>query len=167
MTISEKTNNILNNNELTAKICDIVGSCLLLGYMKKYASFIGGLPGIFILLITKDLNITVQSVLVIIFAALAIFVSSKMEDAANVKNPKQIVIDDALGLWISLFALWDMTFPMIITAYIIYMALIYFKPFPLSVFQSFKSGFGIVADATAAGMVTNLLIRFLLFKGLF
>ncbi len=167
MTTSEKTNNILSNNERLVKICDIAGSCFYLGYIKKYASFIGGLPGIAILLITKDLNITIQSIIMLAFAVLSIFVSSKMEEASNVKNPRQIVIDDILGLWISLFALWDMTLPMIITAYIIYMALIYFKPFPLSVFQSFKSGYGIIADATAAGMVTNLLIRLLLFKGLF
>lgn len=90
-----------------------------------------------------------------------------MEEIEHTKDPVEIVIDETAGMWVALFGLWDINFAMILSAFLLFRALDVFKPFPISIFQGYKGGIGIVADDVAAGMVVNIFIRLLMLKGVF
>lgn len=144
-----------------------MGSCCYLGYIKKYPKTFGSLPGIVFFLLSKDLNLWLQAVIILFFTLFATAIASKMEEIEDTKNPVEVVIDGSVGMWISLFGLWDVNLSMIASAFILFRLLDSLKPFPISIFQTFKGGIGIVADDIAAGMVVNIIIRFLLLKAVF
>ena len=86
--------------------------------------------------------------------------------AAGSKDPVEIVIDETAGMWVALFGLWEANLAVIVTAFLLFRILDFFKPFPISIFQTFNGGKGIVADDVAVGMVTNLVVRILLLKNI-
>lgn len=166
MTTLEKTNNSWKNRPEAKRLIRLLGSCCYLGYIKKYPGTFGSLPGIVFFLITKDLNLWLQGLLLVAFIVLAIAVSQAMEDIDEVKDPVEIVIDETAGMWVALFGLWEANLAVIVTAFLLFRILDFFKPFPISIFQTFNGGKGIVADDVAVGMVTNLVVRILLLKNI-
>ncbi|MBP5471027.1 MAG: phosphatidylglycerophosphatase A, partial [Candidatus Riflebacteria bacterium] len=154
------------NRPEAKRLIRLLGSCCYLGYIKKYPGTFGSLPGIVFFLITKDLNLWLQGLLLVAFIILAIVVSQAMEDIDEVKDPVEIVIDETAGMWVALFGLWEANLAVIVTAFLLFRILDFFKPFPISIFQTFNGGKGIVADDVAVGMVTNLVVRILLLKNI-
>ncbi len=167
MITSLKTNPSWKNRPEAKRLIRLLGSCCYLGYIKKYPGTFGSLPGIVFFLITKNLNFWLQGSILILFILFAIFISEAMEDIEETRDPIEIVIDEAAGMWVALFGLWDINLTLIILAFLLFRLLDFFKPFPISIFQTFRGGKGIVADDVAVGMVTNLIIRFLLIKSFF
>ena len=167
MTTLERTNYTWKNRPEAKRLIRLLGSCCYLGYIKKYPGTFGTLPGIVFFLVTKDLSFWLQGILLLAFILFAIFVSQAMEDIEDTKDPVEIVIDETAGMWVALFALWDVNLAVIIAAFLLFRILDFFKPFPISIFQTFGGGKGIVADDVAVGMVTNIIIRLLLLKGVF
>ena len=166
MTTLERTNNSWKNRPEAKRLIRLLGSCCYLGYIKKYPGTFGSLPGIVFFLITKDLNLWIQGLLLVAFIIFAIAVSQAMEDIDETKDPVEIVIDETAGMWVALFGLWEANLPVIVSAFLLFRILDFFKPFPISIFQTFNGGKGIVADDVAVGMVTNLIIRILLLKSI-
>jgi phosphatidylglycerophosphatase A len=162
----EKTNNSWKNRPEAKRFIRLLGSCCYLGYIKKFPSTFGSLPGIVLFLITKDLNFWVQALLLLAFIYFATIVAGMMEDIEDTKDPVEIVIDETAGMWIALFGLWEANLAVILSSFVLFRVLDFFKPFPISIFQTFRSGIGIVADDVAVGMVTNIFIRFLLLKAI-
>ena len=167
MITSLKINPSWKNRPEAKRLIRLLGSCCYLGYIKKYPGTFGSLPGIVFFLITKNLNFWLQGSILILFILFAIFISQAMEDIEETRDPIEIVIDEAAGMWVALFGLWDINLTLIISAFLLFRLLDFFKPLPISIFQTFRGGKGIVADDVAVGMVTNLIIRFLLIKGIF
>ena len=167
MTTLEKINPSWKNRPEARRLVRLLGSCCYLGYIKKFPGTFGSLPGIVFFLITKDLNIWIQGLIITAFLIFAIAVSQAMEDIDETKDPVEIVIDETAGMWVALFGLWDANLTLRITSFILFRALDFFKPYPISIFQTFKGGKGIVADDVAVGMITNIIIRLLLLKGVF
>lgn len=162
----EKTNNSWKNRPEAKRFIRLLGSCCYLGYIKKFPSTFGSLPGIVLFLVTKDLNFWVQALLLLAFIYFATIVAGMMEDIEDTKDPVEIVIDETAGMWIALFGLWEANLAVILSSFVLFRVLDFFKPFPISIFQTFRSGIGIVADDVAVGMVTNIFIRFLLLKAI-
>ncbi len=166
MTTLERTNNSWKNRPEAKRLIRLLGSCCYLGYIKKYPGTFGSLPGIVFFLITKDLNLWLQGLLLVAFIVFAIVVSQAMEDIDETKDPVEIVIDETAGMWVALFGLWEANLTVIVSAFLLFRILDFFKPFPISIFQTFNGGKGIVADDVAVGMVTNLVVRILLLKNI-
>lgn len=163
----EKTNISWKNNSRIKKLVRILATCGYIGYIKKYPSCIGSLPGILLFLITKDFPLYAQAISLVLFILFSIGISQNMEEIENTTDPAEIVIDETAGMWVALFGLWDTSFGMILTAFLLFRALDVLKPFPISIFQGYKGGIGVVADDVAAGMIVNIIIRLLILKGVF
>lgn len=97
----------------------------------------------------------------------AIVIIEKVSKIDRIKSSEHIVIDSAIGMWISFFMLWESNTSVIITGLILFYFICRIKPFPINIFRTFRGGTGIVADDIAAGMITNLVLRILLIRGFF
>jgi len=73
-------------------------------------------------------------------------------------DPTIVVIDEIVGMWISLFLL-PKTVPVVISAFLIFRALDVIKPPPARVFQRKGGGFSIMMDDVVVGVYSNLLVR--------
>jgi phosphatidylglycerophosphatase A len=166
MTISKRIGTSWTNSSASIGSIKLIGSCLGLGYIKKSPGTFGSIPGIFLFLATRNMQSWAQILLFIIFCLLAMGIAEKIEKIERSKDPEEIVIDEAAGMWLSLFMIWDASFLTILTAFALFRFFDIFKPFPVNLFQTFRGGTGILADDLAAGMITNFILRLLLLKGI-
>ena len=75
-------------------------------------------------------------------------------------DPKEVVIDEVAGMFISLLAITSINFLQISLAFIFFRCFDITKPFPISwVDKNIKSGLGIMLDDIIAGIFAYLLLR--------
>lgn len=98
--------------------------------------------------------------LAIIAAVLVIGVwaAHGVERALNLKDPGIVVIDEVLGMLMTLafmpLSLWG-----ILAAFLVFRVLDVIKPFPARRLEHLPGGFGIMADDAMAGVYGHLLMR--------
>jgi len=110
---------------------------------------------------SEYLQIILQILFLIVFIPLGVIASSAYENHFGKIDPKEVVIDEVVGIVITLFALHFTLFN-VITGFILFRLFDIIKPFPIGKLQNIKGGWGIMADDIAAGLVSALLLRLLL-----
>ena len=166
MTISKRIGTSWTNGSASVSTIKLLGSCLGLGYIKKAPGTFGSIPGIILFLLTRNMQTWVQILVFMIFCLLAIGIAEKIEKIDRSKDPEEVVIDEAAGMWLSLFLIWDASILTIIAGFVLFRLFDILKPFPVNLFQTFRGGTGILADDLAAGMLTNFILRLLLLRGI-
>jgi phosphatidylglycerophosphatase A len=129
-------------------------------------NIIAGGIGLLAFRLTRDLSNAYQ-VVIFLFASLVVALASNKYEKLNSSQEllPSILIDKAFGVWLSVFLIWDINLSGTLVAIAIFSFLNYYKPFPINIFYSFKKGRGVLADDFASGIVTNLIIRILLMRG--
>jgi phosphatidylglycerophosphatase A len=119
-----------------------------------------GLPLCFLL---SKTDLTVAVLLTGIFIFFAILVSQEAEKILGKKDPGAIVVDEIAGIVVTLIGLpFNLFFAS--TGFIIFRILDIFKPYPIRLAEKhFSGGAGIVLDDVAAGILSNLILRVILF----
>ncbi len=93
---------------------------------------------------------------------IGIVVSEIITKEWNINDPKQIVIDEWVGMWIALYLvphnmLWSLV------AFIIFRVFDIFKPGPVKVMDELHSSIGIMMDDVVAGILALLLTQSLMY----
>lgn len=87
--------------------------------------------------------------------------SSKCESESNKKDPRNIVIDEAVGQFLVLFQIGEDWLPLLLSFFLFRLFDIV-KPIPIRKVENFPSGWGIMMDdllaAIYAGVIVNLYI---------
>jgi len=166
MTISKRIGTSWTNSSASVSTIKLLGSCLGLGYIKKAPGTFGSIPGIILFLLTRNMQTWVQILVFMAFCLLAIGIAEKIEKIDRSKDPEEVVIDEAAGMWLSLFLIWDASILTILAGFLLFRLFDILKPFPVNLFQTFRGGTGILADDLAAGMLTNFILRLLLLRGI-
>jgi phosphatidylglycerophosphatase A len=77
-------------------------------------------------------------------------------DAHKTADPSIVVIDEIVGMWITLLFL-PKTIPVMIIGFFAFRAMDIIKPQPAKYLERFPNGWGIMLDDAAAGIYANLL----------
>lgn len=78
------------------------------------------------------------------------------------QDPSEVVVDEMLGILIALVWL-PMNWIAISLSFVIFRLLDILKPFPISWFdKNGKGGLGIVADDVVAGILTNVIVQYIM-----
>ena len=107
-------------------------------------------------------QILLQLLFLIIFIPIGVIASSAYEKYFGKIDPKEVVVDEVVGIIITLFAL-PFTWINIIAGFILFRFFDIVKPFPIGKLQNIKGGWGIMADDIAAGIVSVAILRVLIF----
>ncbi|MDN5278261.1 MAG: phosphatidylglycerophosphatase [Clostridiales bacterium] len=166
MTISKRIGTSWTSSSKGSGLLKFLGSCCWLGYLPKAPGTFGSIAGIALFLLTRNYNQLVQTGILFVFILSAIGISERLEKVLRTKDPQEVVIDEAAGMWLALIFIWDASSAVIVTGFILFRLFDILKPFPISLFQTFRGGVGILADDIAAGMLTNLILRILIIKGI-
>jgi phosphatidylglycerophosphatase A len=87
--------------------------------------------------------------------------STKYSTALNKKDPRKIVIDEALGQLLVLFRMSNAWFP-VLSCFVLFRVFDIVKPFPIKKVETLPAGWGIMLDdvvaAVYAGVIVNLYI---------
>jgi phosphatidylglycerophosphatase A len=95
--------------------------------------------------------------LIIIFGLLGVWASSSLEHVWG-EDPSKVVIDEIIGIWISMLFLppgWIA----LIAAFVLFRIFDIYKPLYIRKAEQLKGGWGIMADDALAGIYANICIQ--------
>ncbi len=125
----------------------------------------GTLVGVLLYLVFSHFHWSLYLLSVLSFSIFAVYVSREAEVIYHEKDPSRIVIDEVAGFQVAMFLVqptpWN-----VLMGFILFRLFDIAKPFPIKLCESFKGGYGVVADDLVAGIYANivllLLIRFVI-----
>ena len=120
----------------------------------------GSLVGLLIYLIPGVENIFVLGPLSILFFFIGIFTSARLEKQLG-EDPSIVVIDEIVGMWISLFFLPKIP-AIYIGAFVLFRVFDIVKPSPARQVEQYKGGWGIMLDDVFAGIYANIVMQIIL-----
>jgi len=83
------------------------------------------------------------------------------EQALGVEDPGPVVIDEVVGMFISLLFL-PATWLVVLAGFVAFRVFDIVKPWPANRFELIPGGWGVMADDVMAGVYANLALQFLL-----
>ncbi len=135
----------------------IFGSALYSGFSPVASGTAGSFVGLLIYFLPSFEKIYIILPLSCFILVLGAFAAEKME-AVYGSDPRQVTIDELLGMWVSLIFL-QKTIPIAALAFVIFRILDIVKPWPASLFDKRNGGWNIMLDDVVAGIYTNLLLQ--------
>ncbi|MBM4174749.1 MAG: phosphatidylglycerophosphatase A [Ignavibacteria bacterium] len=106
-------------------------------------------------------KIGILTVLIVIFSILGIW-SGTIGEKKFGYDPPQVVIDEVVGMWISLLFI-PKTIILSALSFFLFRMFDIVKPYPANVSQSLKGGYGIMMDDIIAGIYTILTIQLIIY----
>jgi len=119
----------------------------------------GGFAGYFIYTYSQTPNI-ILGVLIIIVTVLGAL-SSRILELEWGEDPSRIVIDEVVGMWISMLFLphnWEC----FVAAFILFRFFDIYKPLFIRRMELIKNGWGVMMDDVLAGVYSNILLQIML-----
>ncbi|MBQ3625792.1 MAG: phosphatidylglycerophosphatase A [Synergistaceae bacterium] len=138
------------------KLAVLIATLCGAGFLTKAPGTVGS---VIAALISAFINVNIYAIiLIIILGVWASCRAEKILGAAYAKehDPGCIVIDEAVGVWLAVLFL-PKTF--IIPALVLFRIVDILKPWPVYLFERLPSGWGIMADDIAGGIIVNLLLQ--------
>ena len=120
-----------------------------------------GSLGALILWIFFPSSYLLQMIMIIILFSIGVISSKIMAAAMNDHDPSEVVIDEAVGMWIALFML-PHSIAIYSMAFILFRIFDIFKPSFIYHIQNLPGGWGIMMDDVLAGIITWLICQGLL-----
>jgi len=118
--------------------------------------------GLLLCFFLSKIDYSMAVLLTLIFILCAIWIANEAEKILKIKDPGCIVIDEIAGIILTLFGL-PFNITSVTAGFLVFRALDIWKPYPIRLLENkFSGGIGIVLDDVAAGILSNLILRFLL-----
>ncbi len=143
-----------SKKETVSFFTKLVATGFYSGYSPVIPGTAGSLVGVALYLIPGFEN--PLSMLIITIAAffIGVFVSKQMEKQLG-DDPAPVVIDEIVGMWISLIFL-PKTLSVILITFFFFRGYDIFKPQPARYVERHKNGWGIMLDDVVAGIYANI-----------
>jgi phosphatidylglycerophosphatase A len=103
----------------------------------------------------------VEGVTLVAVAIVGTWSASIAERHFGTTDPGQIVIDEVLGMLVTL-AFMPLTWTGVVVGFFVFRALDIVKPFPANAAERLHGGLGVMADDAMAGVYGNIIMRALL-----
>jgi phosphatidylglycerophosphatase A len=101
----------------------------------------------------------VLTVLIVIFTWIGVKAADYLHDEWG-DDPKQIVIDEMVGVWIAILGL-PLTVPNLIIGFILFRFFDIAKPLGIRKLEKIKGGWGVMLDDVLAGVYANIVLQIL------
>ena len=144
---------------LRVELSEWLATCFKIGHLPIAPGTWGSLAAIIgWWLWLQYLDPLVFIVLIIVIFTIGVFATNTIIDHTGEKDPSRVIIDEVAGQWLGLLILPDgMLY--IAGAFVLFRFLDIFKPWPIRQMEQFPKGWGVMLDATLAGLLTLGLIQ--------
>jgi len=165
-----KTKKIVDENVKIDFFTMLIASALFTGYFPVASGTVGSLLAVLLVLIPGFYSPVVLLTLSLIFFFVGIVVSNRMMQRYG-EDPSVVVIDEVIGVWISLFIIsmfgYENILLVSVLSFLTFRVFDILKVFPGNYFDRMNSGVGIIMDDVVAGVysgfVSVLLIKVYLY----
>lgn len=142
---------------LRERIVSIIATFFYVGYLPFIPGTFGSLAGVVVYYLIKGNIITYISV-VSFLAVLGFLAAGQAERIFNVKDPRYVVIDEVVGMLLSLLFLpYDLK--VVIMGFFVFRLMDTLKPYPIGLIERLHGGKGIMGDDVMAGIYTNIILQ--------
>ena len=133
-----------------------------LGYVPVAPGTVGSFVGLVLFFFLKSTgSIVVELGVVVLLLVVGVWASTVAERYFDQVDPAPVVIDETVGMLITL-ALLPVNFLGAFIGFLVFRVLDVTKPFPVASLEKLPRGFGIMADDGMAAVYGNLIMRGLL-----
>ncbi len=141
----------------------LLATCANIGRIPFAPGTFGSVPGLLLWWLCRSTGIElIEGMVIIIVFWVGAWAATVTERYYGVKDPGVIVIDEVLGMMVTLAFVpvgpWG-----ILLGFLIFRFMDVVKPFPARMMENLPDGFGVIADDFVAGIWGNLLMRLLVF----
>ena len=137
------------------KLLYLIGTFFYVGKLPWFPGTWGSLAGLLIAWFFTD---SILAGLMIFLFFLGVYASTRMSEELKQEDPKEVVIDEVVGMGVSLLFL-PRSWIFLLAAFLLFRLLDIRKPGFIRRFEQFPSGWGIMLDDLAAGIVANLVLQ--------
>lgn len=141
-------------------IIKIITTFFYVGYLPFIPGTFGSLAGIILFYFVKN-DTFVYGLVILILAILGLTFAGKAEKIFNRKDPRQVVLDEVVGMLLSLLFLpYDIK--LVVSGFFLFRLLDTLKPYPIRWFEERHGSIGIMGDDIIAGLYTNIILQVVL-----
>lgn len=142
-------------------VIEVLSSCFYVGYLPASGTFATILCFPLVIIFNK-LNFLAKIIFFSIFLFFSVYISNEAEKIFNNKDDRRIVIDEVIGFLIATLGINPSFFNLMLSL-LIFRFFDILKIFGIKKIQKLPSGFGIVVDDIFAGVLSNIVLRLILF----
>jgi phosphatidylglycerophosphatase A len=128
------------------------------GYSPVAPGTAGTIVGLLLFWPLRNLPFVYQLAATLALFAIGVPAATHLSRRIARKDPGIVVVDEIIGMWISLLLL-PLTPVVVIAAFLAFRAMDIIKPPPARGFEALPDGWGIVLDDVMAGVYANLLVQ--------
>jgi phosphatidylglycerophosphatase A len=137
-----------------------VATCGYLGYVPIAPGTFGSAAGLALFLaVQRTGSVTVELATIIVLFAVGIWSGTVAEHHFGGVDPGPIVLDEVVGMLITLALLPPVTLTGAIVGFLVFRVLDVIKPWPSDGFEKLPGGLGVMADDGMAAVYGNLVMR--------
>lgn len=149
------------NKRITLKIAEIISTWFWVGKIPWAPGTWGTLATLPVVYALSMVGPILYMAVTIIAIFVGVFAADLYENSLGEHDSSEIVIDEVVGLLISLTWL-PMTAQSLILGFVLFRFFDILKPFPISwLDRKIKGGLGVMLDDIAAGVITNIILQIL------
>ena len=147
---------------MSARLGLLIATCGYIGFVPLAPGTVGSAAGVALFYLVQATGLPwAQAALIVVLFAAGVWASSAAETALGRTDPGPVVIDEVVGMLITLA--WIPVTPLgAFAGFLIFRVLDVVKPWPSRQFESLHGGLGIMADDAMAAVYGHLLMRGLL-----
>lgn len=142
-------------------IIEILSSCFYVGYLPASGTF-ATILCFHLVIIFNNFNFLLKIISVAVLLVFSIYLSDKAEQIFNNKDDRRIVIDEVVGFLFATLGI-EPLFLNLLLCLLIFRFFDISKIFGIKKVQKLSSGLGVVLDDVLAGILTNFVVRTLIF----
>ena len=122
-----------------------------LGFISSMPGTLGSVAAFFVYAI-----VPVPWYIIIAAAVLGVYAADVYSKRIGVNDPSEVIIDEVVGMWLSLYALPSGYF---LPALFLFRVVDIIKPFPINASEKLPGGWGVMADDIVGGVIVNAILR--------
>lgn len=147
-------------------LAKLISTCLGIGYIRKGAGTIAALIGCiaWYFIQVRGVNALFDVAAILVLTLIGIWSATIVEEEWG-KDSNRVVIDELLGMWISVFLI-PAELKYIALAFVLFRFFDIVKPVYIRKAEALPGGWGVMADDVLAGIYSNILLHILVKMGL-
>jgi len=146
------------SDEFIQRVSENIATVFGVGYTAYAPGSIGSLFGLLIYMFLKDVSILFYTVFVVILFIVGTLVSDVMEDIYDIKDPSFVIIDEVVGMLISMIAV-PYSFSAAVVGFLLFRIVDISKVPPLNALERLHGGFGIMIDDAVGALMVNIILQ--------
>ena len=141
------------------KFLELYVTCFKIGYIPFAPGTFGSLFSLFLWLLIVNNSLFFKILIIFFLLIIGIISSEIISKKNNVKDPGYIIIDELIGMWITLLLIPYGGFNWYLLGFLFFRIFDIIKLYPSNIFDRMNSGVGIMFDDIIAGLYAGISVQ--------